>query len=230
MSDTLQSLSQRLGYTFNDEALLVQALTHRSVDGKANNERLEFLGDAQLGFMVAMWLYEQFPKAAEGQLTRMRARLVRGATLAEVARELRIGGHLLLGSGEMKSGGHRRTSILADALEAIIGAILIDSDKETCQAVVKQWFANRLATISPEKAKKDAKTELQEQLQGRQEQLPDYEVLTVRGAAPHQEFDVACVLPTHGQRFVAMGTSRRRAEQEAAKLALEWLQEFRNDG
>lgn len=222
---SLNVLARRLGYTFQQEALLVQALTHRSADKKENNERLEFLGDAQLGLMVARWLFDQFPQAGEGQLTRMRARLVREATLADIAAELGIGEHLLLGPGELKSGGRRRASILADALEAIIGAILLDGGEAACVITAQAWYAERLAHISPASATKDAKTQLQEWLQGRQFVTPRYSVLTTRGSAPHQEFDVECLLPDQQKNFTATGTSRRRAEQEAAKLALAWLKE-----
>lgn len=225
MINTITPLYGRLGYEFNDPELLIQALTHRSANRKANNERLEFLGDAQLGYMVALWLFEQFPRAAEGQLTRMRASLVRGATLAEVAKELALGPHLVLGPGEMKSGGHRRTSILADALEAVIGAILLDSDENTCRQVVRGWFASRLAAISPEVTNKDPKTQLQEWLQGRQLPLPQYRVVATRGTAHAQEFGIECALGHLEQCFYATGTSRRRGEQAAASLALQWLKE-----
>jgi len=222
---SLDPLYRRLGYVFHKPELLVQALTHRSANRKQNNERLEFLGDAQLGYMVALWLFEQFPQAAEGQLTRMRATLVRGVTLAEVARELGLGEYLVLGSGEMKSGGHRRTSILADALEAVIGAILLDSNELNCHATVKTWFANRLASVSPDTTNKDPKTQLQEWLQARQFDLPQYAVVATRGTAHDQEFDVECALTHLEQGFQATGTSRRRAEQAAAEQALKWLKE-----
>ncbi|HLR17748.1 MAG TPA: ribonuclease III [Alcanivoracaceae bacterium] len=225
MTTPLNALIRRLGYTFHQEELLVQALTHRSADKKTNNERLEFLGDAQLGLMVARWLFDQFPEAGEGQLTRMRAKLVREATLAEIATELNIGEHLLLGPGELKSGGRRRASILADALEAIIGAILLDGGEQVCVHTVHQWYTERLAHITPATAKKDAKTSLQEWLQGRQFVTPQYKVVASRGSAPYQEFDVECFLPDQQQSFEATGTSRRRAEQEAAKLAVAWLKE-----
>lgn len=225
MKKSLDPLYRRLGYVFYNPELLTQALTHRSANRKQNNERLEFLGDAQLGYMVALWLFEQFPQAAEGQLTRMRATLVRGITLAEVARELGLGEYLVLGPGEMKSGGHRRTSILADALEAVIGAILLDSDELHCHATVKAWFANRLANVSPDTTNKDPKTQLQEWLQARQFELPQYTVAATRGTAHDQEFDVECALTHQEQCFKATGTSRRRAEQAAAEQALKWLKE-----
>lgn len=225
MKKSLDPLYRRLGYQFQQPELLTQALTHRSANRKQNNERLEFLGDAQLGYVVALWLFEQFPQAAEGQLTRMRATLVRGVTLAEVARELGLGEYLVLGPGEMKSGGHRRTSILADALEAVIGAILLDSDEDSCHRVVKTWFEERLAKVSPDTTNKDPKTQLQEWLQGRQFELPQYLVVATRGTAHDQEFDVECALTHQEQRFYATGTSRRRAEQAAAEQALKWLKE-----
>ena len=225
MNKSLAPLQRRLGYTFHNHELLTQALTHRSANRKQNNERLEFLGDAQLGYMVALWLFEQFPKAAEGQLTRMRAALVRGVTLAEVAKELGLGEYLVLGPGEMKSGGHRRTSILADALEAVIGAILLDSGEGNCHAVVKTWFAQRLASVSPDTTNKDPKTQLQEWLQARQFELPQYRVVATRGTAHDQEFDVECELSHQEQHFSATGSSRRRAEQAAAAQALAWLKE-----
>ncbi|MEY1661430.1 ribonuclease III [Isoalcanivorax beigongshangi] len=221
----LSRLCQRLGYSFTDPCLLKQALTHRSANRRHNNERLEFLGDAELGRIVSRWLFERFPEAGEGQLTRMRSLLVRGATLAEVARELALGDHLVLGGGEMKSGGHRRDSILADALEALVGAILLEGGEQQCRERVLDWFAERLAQVSPDTADKDAKTRLQEHLQAFQQPLPDYQVVAIHGQAPDQRFDVQCHLPDQQQTFVAQGTSRRRAEQAAAQQALAWLEE-----
>lgn len=224
MPDALEILQDRLGYRFADRALLEQALTHRSADRRANNERLEFLGDAHLGQIISHYLFRHFPKASEGQLTRMRAMLVRGQTLAEVARELALGEHLVLGGGEMKSGGSRRDSILADAVEALIGAMVLDGGEQACQSVVLHWFEDRLAVISPAVVRKDAKTRLQEWLQGRQYPLPEYEVLEVHGRAPQQTFDVVCRLTTLQLEFQATAASRRKAEQEAAGAALRWLE------
>ncbi|KAF0805735.1 ribonuclease III [Alcanivorax sp. S71-1-4] len=221
----LARLCKRLGYQFQDERLLQQALTHRSADRRHNNERLEFLGDAQLGQIITRWLFDHFPEAREGQLTRMRSILVRGAMLAEVARELDLGACLLLGGGEMKSGGHRRDSILADALEAVVGALLLEAGEDVCRRVVLAWFASRLAEVSPQNADKDAKTRLQEWLQARQLPLPEYTVLDIRGQAPDQQFDLQCALTSHDQTFTATGSSRRRAEQDAAAAALAWLEE-----
>lgn len=220
----LERLQQRLGYRFADPSLLERALTHRSAHRRRNNERLEFLGDAHLGQVIAGRLFHAFPEASEGQLTRMRARLVRGQTLAEVARELELGPHLVLGGGELKSGGHRRESILADALEAIIGAMVLDGGAAACEDVVAGWFEQRLAVISPEAVDKDAKTRLQEWLQARQHGLPDYEVRDIRGQAPKQTFEVVCRLTDLSVEFPASGDSRRKAEQNAAGEALAWLE------
>lgn len=223
MPDDLERLQTRLGYHFRDVSLLERALTHRSAHRSRNNERLEFLGDAYLGQVIAARLFEAFPEASEGQLTRMRARLVRGRTLAELARELELGTYLVLGGGELKSGGHRRDSILADAMEAIIGAIVLDRGGATCDEVVGRWFANRLEAISPEAVDKDAKTRLQEWLQARQYELPEYSVRDIEGQAPRQTFHVVCCLQNHDREFPASGSSRRKAEQSAARAALDWL-------
>lgn len=225
MTQNLERLMTRLGYQFNDKELLALSLTHRSVSRHRNYERLEFLGDAQLGQIISVALFEQFPDAAEGQLTRMRASLVRGQTLAQVGRELGLGEHLVLGGGELKSGGYRRDSILADALEAIIGATLLDGGEEACRQMVLSWFAERLEAISPQNAQKDAKTRLQEWLQARKFELPVYQVTRVEGLAPKQTFDVSCELEQMQQTFVAQGASRRKAEQQAAADALTWLEQ-----
>ena len=222
--DDLDRLQKRLGYSFADSSLLECALTHRSAHRRRNNERLEFLGDAHLGQVIAGRLFHAFPEASEGQLTRMRARLVRGQTLAEVARELELGPHLVLGGGELKSGGHRRDSILADALEAIIGAMVLDGGADACEAVVARWFDQRLEQISPDAVDKDGKTRLQEWLQARQYRLPEYEVRDIRGQAPQQTFDVVCRLTDLSVEFPASGDSRRKAEQNAAGEALTWLE------
>lgn len=223
--DDLDRLTRRLGYQFKDPALLQLALSHRSVSRRRNNERLEFLGDSQLSLIISSEIFHRFPEAAEGQLTRMRAFLVRGQTLAEVARELGVGEYLILGGGELKSGGNRRDSILADALEALIGAIVIDGGEDACRDVVLSWFAGRLEQISPQSVRKDAKTRLQEWLQARKHELPAYEVLSVTGQAPKQTFEVECNLPDLSRRFTASGASRRRAEQQAAEQALDWLEQ-----
>lgn len=221
--EKLSRLQERLGYHFHDGGLLEQALTHRSASRRDNNERLEFLGDAQLGQIISVALFRRFPEAAEGQLTRMRAWLVRGQTLAEVGRELGLGECLHLGGGELKSGGFRRASILADAVEAIIGAVLLDGGEDASRDVVLGWFGNRLERVSPELVRKDPKTRLQEWLQSRQYPLPEYQVDDIRGRAPDQEFDVSCHLVAMESCFRATAPSRRKAEQAAAALALEWL-------
>jgi ribonuclease III len=212
-------LQKTLGYQFKDESLLLQALTHRSFKG-AHNERLEFIGDSLLGMFVAEALYFEFPKANEGELTRMRSQLVKGQTLTAVAQELDLSPWLRLGQGEMKSGGFRRESILEDAIEAIIGAVYLDSDIEQCKDFVLKLIKARLADVDPSKALKDPKTQLQEVLQSRQRPLPEYDVLETKGQAHNQIFTVQCKLDD-GQSVTATGTSRRKAEQSAARKALE---------
>lgn len=214
-----QQLAKKLGYQFQDERLLIQALTHRSYKG-AHNERLEFIGDSLLGMFVAEALYFNFPKATEGELTRMRSQIVKGQTLAEVAKEFGLSDWLRLGPGEMKSGGFRRDSILEDAVEAIIGAVYLDSDTESCKQFVLKLISERLAKVDPKNALKDAKTRLQEYLQSRKRPLPVYEVVEVTGQAHNQMFTMKCLLDT-GDGYEAKGTSRRKAEQAAAEKALE---------
>ena len=224
MSAKLQRLERVLGYLFKDKDLLLLALTHRSC-GSRNNERLEFLGDSVLNHIVAEALFQRFPSAHEGELSRMRASLVKGETLAKVARELGLGEYLKLGSGEMKSGGHRRASILADTLESILGAILLDGDIEACRARVFDWFEDRLEAVSPERVGKDAKTALQEKLQACGKRLPEYQLTHTEGEDHCQQFTVTCALPDDGRQFAGSGSSRRRAEQAAAEAALEELNE-----
>lgn len=216
----INQLSKKLGYTFQESALLVQALTHRSAKGD-HNERLEFLGDSILGFVIAEILYDKFPQENEGDLTRMRSSLVKGVTLAEVARGFNLGEYLILGPGELKSGGHRRDSILEDAVEAIIGAIYIDSDMATCKSLILNWFNQRLNTIKPGQAQKDPKTRLQEYLQGRKIALPLYEVIDTTGQSHNQEFTVRCTTSEIDNAVITKGTSRRKAEQSAAEKVLE---------
>lgn len=215
----LARLTKKLGYEFNEPALLVQALTHRSAKG-AHNERLEFLGDSILGFVIAEALYEKFPKHDEGDLTRMRSSLVKGVTLAEVARDFSLGECLILGPGELKSGGHRRESILEDAIEAIIGAVYLDSNIERCKALILNWFEKRLTVIKPGNEQKDPKTRLQEYLQGRKIPLPTYDVIDTTGQSHNQEFTVRCQTSVIDQEVIAKGTSRRKAEQAAAQQIL----------
>ena len=222
MTSATRELVRGLGYEFRDPELLRQALTHRSAGGR-NNERLEFLGDAILGFVIAEALYVHLPEASEGELSRMRASLVKRETLAEVARGLGLGDHLELGSGELKSGGFRRDSTLADALEAIFGAIYLDSDFPACKARILHLFAARLEALPSAAALKDPKTRLQEYLQSRRISLPDYEVLESRGKDHSREFVVLCRVEELGILHRAHGSSRRRAEQEAAAGVLEKL-------
>lgn len=220
----IKRLQRALGYEFSDPDLLALALTHRSAIG-SNNERLEFLGDSIVNHIVAEALFRRFDTAREGEMSRMRAALVKGETLAEVAVDLGIGEYLRLGPGERKSGGHRRASILADALEATVGAILLDSDVESCRACVLRWFASRLDDLSLEEAEKDPKTRLQEFLQGRQKPLPDYHLLRVEGEDHDQKFHVACRLSEPEIVVEGSGSNRRKAEQAAAGKALDRLQD-----
>lgn len=208
------------GHRFTDPALLAQALTHRSA-GSPHNERLEFLGDALVNQFVAEALYLHWPKADEGALTRARAELVRESALAGLARELKLGEHLVLGPGEMKTGGHRRDSILADALEALVAAIHLDSGFEACRAVVLPWFAPLIEALPPpNKVGKDAKTRLQEWLQARQRALPAYALVEEGGDDHARIFRASCTLAEPAVHTEGEGSSRRAAEQQAAEAAL----------
>ncbi len=220
--DKLRRLQQLLGHEFSDPGLLQLALTHRSASGN-NNERLEFLGDSIVNHVIAESLYQQFPKAREGDLSRMRATLVKGDTLAEIGRELGLGEFVRLGQGERKSGGHRRASILADVLEAIAGAILLDSDTDRCRECLLRWFHSRLEGLEMGAAGKDAKTRLQEYLQGRGRPLPAYELLAVDGEDHQQVFRILCRVMQPERTFEGGGGSRQKAEQAAAEAALEAL-------
>ncbi|WP_435235139.1 ribonuclease III [Psychromonas sp. PT13] len=217
----LKRLEKRIGYTFTNFALLKQALTHRSALGE-HNERLEFLGDSILSFAISTDLYLRFPKVDEGDLSRMRATLVCGKMLAEVGREFQLGDCLILGPGELKSGGFRRDSIIADGVEAIIGAVFLDSDIDNVKALILKWFESRLNSIEPGISQKDPKTRLQERLQSRKQPLPLYEVIEIKGEAHNQRFTMSCEIeglkPVQGQ-----GTSRRKAEQVAAEKMLDVL-------
>ena len=218
----LQILEKRIGYTFNDQAMLVRALTHRSA-GSRHNERLEFLGDSLLSMVIADALFHRFPKVNEGDMSRMRATLVREKTLAELAREFELGEYLILGPGELKSGGFRRESILADAVEAIIGAVYLDANIEQMQTMMLGWYEERLEAIQPGIEQKDPKTRLQELLQGKRKPLPTYTVEQVIGEAHNQKFTVHCQIEGMAQPVIGIGTSRRKAEQSAAEHALEIL-------
>jgi ribonuclease III len=213
----------RFPHEFRNPALVEQALTHRSA-GKPNNERLEFLGDSLVGVLVAELLFELHARADEGDLTRMRAQLVNGAALAEVARSLSLGDALRLGPGELKSGGHRRESILADAFEALVAAVYLDAGWDACRACVRLLFAERAAQLrAPEK---DAKTRLQELLQARGMPLPIYELVASTGDDHAKVFDVACVLERPPLRVDGRASNRRAAEQIAANSALEQIKEI----
>jgi len=217
-------LYKKIGYTFKESANLELALTHRSFK-QTHNERLEYLGDAVLGLVVADELFRRFPKQPEGKLTRMRSTLVKGDTLALVAKEFELGDFLLLGSGELKSGGFRRSSILADTVEAIIGAIYLESGLEICHPLILDWFKSRLDALDPEAHPKDAKTLLQEHLQGKKLPLPLYSVTKIEGKDHDQNFTVECQISSLSKSVVGRGSSRRKAEQNAAKAAYEKLNE-----
>jgi len=214
-------LCRTLGYDFNELALLEHALTHRSAASK-HNERLEFLGDSILSIIISDALFHQFPKATEGDLSRMRATLVCGKMLAEIGFEFKLGDYLYLGPGELKSGGFRRESIIADAVEAIIGAVYLDSDLEKCRNLVLKWYMSRLATIEPIN-QKDPKTLLQELLQGFKKPLPVYKVTDIKGEAHEQTFTIECYVEELRNPVVGVASSRRKAEQLAAAQALELI-------
>jgi len=214
----LEALSRKIGYSFQQSNLFRQALVHRSY-GRPHNERLEFLGDSVLNCVIAAELYRLFPKLSEGELSRLRANLVNQASLVEVAQSLDLGLEVMLGEGEQKSGGHRRASILADALEALIGAVMLDGGFDEAQRVVLHLFSSDLENIDPEAPAKDAKTQLQEYLQSLKLDLPKYQVIETRGAAHEQQFEVECAIPQLGIRTLGHGRSRRAAEQGAADEA-----------
>jgi ribonuclease-3 len=226
--DSLQRLEKILGYHFKNPDLLHQAVSHRSV-GNIHYERLEFLGDSILGFIIADELYQRFPVASEGQMTRLRSQLVKGKTLAELAIKLSLGDFLQLGSGELKSGGFRRESILADSFEAIIGGIYLESGIETCRDRLIDWYGEYLAKADPADITKDPKTLLQEHMQSFNLPLPVYEILLITGKDHDQQFEVECVCTGNSKyrsnRTVGIGKSRRQAEQIAASKLLELLKD-----
>jgi len=217
-------LEKTLGYAFKQPELLQQALTHRS-HSSPHNERLEFLGDSVLNCAIATQLYQRFAAIKEGDLSRLRASLVRQETLAEVAVELALGDFLRLGEGELKSGGFRRPSILADALEAIIGAVYLDAGFVVAHQFIERLYQTRIEQIDPRDAGKDAKTALQELLQARRLPVPQYSLLATRGEAHAQEFEVSCTVPSIELQVKGSGASRRSAEQQAAQAALDQLKE-----
>jgi ribonuclease III len=217
---SIEALQQRLGYTFADGRLLRQALTHRS-HGQLNNERLEFLGDSVLNCAVSSMLYGRFARLDEGDLSRLRSNLVKQQTLYEIAQRLEISSELQLGEGEMRSGGWRRPSILGDTLEAILGAVYLDGGFAQAQQLIERLYLPVLKSVDPKTLGKDAKTLLQEHLQGRKIALPLYTVVATHGAAHNQLFEVECAIPRLEIKVLGTGGSRRAAEQAAAKRALE---------
>ena len=223
-SAALEALTRRLAYRFNNPALLDEALTHRSV-GARNNERLEFLGDSVLNFVIADELFQKYSTINEGDLSRLRASLVNRDSLADIARELELGACLKLGSGELKSGGFRRSSIIADAVESILGAVYCDSGFDACRQLVLRLFKYKLDNIPDIDSLKDAKTRLQELLQSRRYDRPEYKVIEVSGKAHSQNFKVECRIENPACVTVGEGRSRRKAEQLAAEAALGILQQ-----
>ncbi|MBF4991930.1 ribonuclease III [Methylophilus sp. QUAN] len=221
--NALPVLQTRISYSFTQPALLQQALTHRSFSA-TNNERLEFLGDSVLNFIIAHQLFNLFPHLPEGDLSRLRAKLVREASLAEIATDLHLGDALKLGEGELKSAGWRRPSILADALEAIVGAVYLDGGFDAAQQVVALLYRDKLQTIDPKAIDKDAKSQLQEYLQSKKMDLPEYQVVSIEGEAHAQTFTVQCFIKKLKLTTTGVGTSRRVAEQQAAKLAMDEIQ------
>ena len=219
MGTSLIKLQKKLGYTFHDTMLMHLALTHRSC-GRKNNERLEFLGDSILNFVISEVLYEKFMYANEGQLSRLRARLVRGSTLAAIAQEFLLSDFVHLGPGEAKSGSHCRESILADLVESLVGAIYLDGGITPSRTCILHWFHQRLAHCSIDAfANKDPKTKLQEWLQSQQKPLPHYKILCTNGQAHHPIFQVQCYIPGHSP-MIGEGHNRRSAEQQAAQQLL----------
>lgn len=214
------AIEHAIGYAFGSRERLQQSLTHRSF-GTPHNERLEFLGDSVLNCVIAEALYERFSEVHEGDLSRLRANLVRQEMLFEIAQSLKLGEQLRLGEGELKSGGFRRPSILADALEAVFGAVFLDGGFDRAREVVLRLYRPHLATLDPHNTGKDAKTALQEHLQGRRLPLPQYRIKATRGEAHAQEFEIECLIAGLGISTVGRGASRRAAEQEAARRAFE---------
>ncbi len=218
----LHRLEKKLGYKYENIQILQHALTHRSVGAK-NNERLEFLGDSIVNFMIADVLFHQFNRISEGDLSRIRAYLVKGETLAEIGKEYGLSDYLKLGPGELKSGGYRRESIISDAVEAIIASIYEDGGLDPCRVFVMQIYESRLKNINPSEIGKDSKTLLQELLQSRQQPLPEYSVINVNGPAHAQMFTISCYVEKLNTKFEAVAHNRRKAEQQAAQKALDSL-------
>ncbi|MFZ9034934.1 MAG: ribonuclease III [Francisellaceae bacterium] len=219
MNTELEPLYRHIGYHFKNPKHIERALTHRS-HSKEHNERLEFLGDSILGFVIAEALYHQFPHQPEGILSLLRMSLVRGKTLTDMATRFKLGDYMRFGIGELKSGGHTRSRLLEDAFEAMIGAIYLDSDLETIKALILQWYCDKLKHIDIERDTKDPKSRLQEYLQKEIQQRPDYQVLNVEGDNHNQLFTVAVSLGDKNKTYEGTGKSIKSAEQAAAKAAL----------
>jgi len=218
-----EKFSALTGYQFRRQELLEQALTHRSYSRSTNNERLEFLGDSVLNLAISIHIYHRFAAADEGDLSRIRASLVKQDTLAEVARKIDLGDYIHLGGGELKSGGYRRASILSDALEAVIGAVYLDSDYENAEAAILHLFSGQLKSIDDVANLKDPKTQLQEYLQAQKKSLPIYEVEKTSGKSHSQVFTIKCQLADLDLQSSGSGTSRKKAEQQAAQKILNKL-------
>ena len=216
------SLSRIIYYTFQDASLMMMALTHRSFNAQ-HNERLEFLGDSILSFLIAQELYQRFPKIDEGDLSRLRAQLVKESSLSSIATSIGLGDFIQLGEGELKSAGWRRPSILADTLEAIIGAIYLDAGIEPAHQFVLRFFEKQLNEIDPKLIQKDAKTLLQELLQSQKSDLPIYTVVSIEGEAHSQSFTIECIIKKSNIKTQGIGQSRRIAEQEAASKAYQLM-------
>lgn len=223
MASSAKQLQERLQYTFSDQQLLVLALSHRS-RGSQNNERLEFLGDAVLGLTISNFLYRRFSHASEGDLSRIRSQIVRAESLAEIARSLELGQELLLGQGEMKSGGQRRDSILGDTVEALIGAIYLDGGILSAERCILSWFSEQLNAVALDVPVKDPKTALQEWLQGRGRALPEYQLVKTEGEDHSRLYTMSCIIDELKSAATATASSRRRAEQLVAEKILKELE------
>ena len=223
MASSAKQLQERLQYTFSDQQLLVLALSHRS-RGSQNNERLEFLGDAVLGLTISNFLYRRFSHASEGDLSRIRSQIVRAESLAEIARSLELGPELLLGQGEMKSGGQRRDSILGDTVEALIGAIYLDGGILSAERCILSWFSEQLNAVALDVPVKDPKTALQEWLQGRGRALPEYQLVKTEGEDHSRLYTMGCIIDELKSAATATASSRRRAEQLVAEKILKELE------
>jgi len=223
VASNAKQLQDRLQYQFSDPQLLTLALSHRSC-GSNNNERLEFLGDAVLGMAISSFLFKRFPEAREGDLSRIRSQLVRAESLAEIARELDLGPELLLGPGEMKSGGHRRDSILGDTVEALLGAVFLDQGLVAVEACIQNWFSASLNTLTLDTPVKDAKTALQEWLQARGKPLPEYLVVKTEGEDHSRLFTMSCTIDAVEKTAQATASSRRKAEQLVAEKLVKKLE------